>query len=91
MQNNQCYRCRNFSRYYTKGVKKFNRTKSGWCSVKRDTVKTEGYCDRYDSKQYTFKPSKTILRTLSDLLTQLPEMRAIIEEDKNGSEEREDV
>lgn len=91
MENNQCFRCVFFSRYYTKGVRNFNRTKLGWCTVKRDTVKSDGNCDRYDSKPYMGKPSKSIWRALSDLLTQISEIRAIIEEDKNESGERKDL
>ncbi len=91
MENNQCFRCMYFSRYYTKGVRKFNRTKLGWCTVKQDSVKFDGNCDKFFSKPYIGKPSKSIWRALSDLLTQISEIRAIIEEDKNESVERKDL
>lgn len=91
VERNKCFQCRSFYRYYTKGVKQFNKTKLGWCVEKQDTVKSSGGCDKFVIRTRVCKVSKLVWHTLNDLLTQISELRMIIEEDKNGSDEREEV
>lgn len=88
---NKCFQCRSFYRYYTKGVKQFNKTKLGLCVEKQDTVNSNGGCDKFVIRTRVCQVSKLVWHTLNDLLTQISELRMIIEEDKNGSDEREEV
>lgn len=45
--NKECFRCRYFDRYYTKGVKRYNRTKFGRCSVRAEIVGNHDTCQAY--------------------------------------------
>ena len=82
----KCFRCRNFSRYFTKGVKKFNETNLGWCGVNQSTVKSNGCCDKYVIKTRINTVSKYVWYTLNDILTQISELRKIIEDSKGERE-----
>lgn len=82
-----CYRCRNFLRYYTKGTTKFSSTKFGWCGVKLCTVESRGECEQYVFKKSS-KKSKLILKIqLSNILTELSAIRAMLEVEDEGSKD----
>ena len=79
MKSEQCYKCKNFDRYYTKGVKQFDKTKCGWCCKKQDIVTIHDFCENYILEH---KSNKIIGRTnyyLDVLLTEITAIRAVIE------------
>ena len=84
--NSICYSCKNFERYYTKGVKKFNPEPYGWCCVKLENIHAQENCEQFVLKGRTRK-SRTFIRIyLSDILTEISELRKLVEAD-----EREDM
>lgn len=78
----RCYNCGFYTPYYTKGNIKFNKTEEGWCRVKRVRVNRHDTCDRFIGAHYRIKHfSKTATaKALSEILSQLSEIRQIIEE-----------
>ena len=86
-QTDKCYKCRFFCRYYTRGVKQFNRTKFGW-GYKRSEVKDAGDC----CEIYIYEPlkrgSKKLVKVcLNDLLTEISEVRKVIEAERDERRE----
>ena len=82
----ECYRCRNFIRYYTRGAKQFNQTKFGWCGAKLCTVSNREGCEQYVFKKPTKKSRETLRICLSNLLTEISAIRQVLEDenaDKN--------
>ena len=86
-ESKQCYMCRNFERYYTKGVKQYSRTKFGYCREKRDNVGIHECCDKYGYRQHAKRTDGSALKYLSDLLTEISELRNVIEDERNGKDE----
>lgn len=88
MENNsgKCVRCKNLDLYYTKGVKKFSRTKFGWCIVKCATVKTDGGCENYCPIRRKYKTNPMIKYSINEILTELSEMRMLLEDEVRESE-----
>ena len=79
---NLCYRCRYFDRYYIKGVKSFNPTPCGWCCHAAAEVRADGGCEKYAAKKKTKLHEATIRRCLSDILTELSELKKAVESDE---------
>ncbi len=79
---NLCYRCRYFDRYYTKGAKSFNKTPYGWCCQAAAEVRADGGCEKYAAKKKTKLHEATIRRCLSDILTELSELKKVVESDE---------
>ena len=85
---NQCYKCRNFQRYYIKGTKMYNMTKIGRCCIKNETVSNTDCCGEFKIK-VRYKPGCELpFLQLNDLLTEIAEIRKYLE-DKNDDEEQE--
>lgn len=78
IENKICSQCRYLDRYYTKGETKFNKTEYGWCPIKRESVSINGCCDKY-AKRTARGISKRAKVYLNDLLTELSEIRKIME------------
>ena len=89
-EQNLCYRCRFFDRYYTKGIREFEKTKLGWCCEKMQTVVSQGGCGEYELRKRR-KDYGLIAYHLSDLLAQVSSLRQIIEEKYDVTNEPEDV
>ena len=85
----KCFRCRYFERYYTKGVKKFVMTDLGACYQRgREAVNKHDGCESYEPRQYKVRSNRLLRCVLSDILTQISEVRKMIEAEEN---ERKDV
>lgn len=74
--------CNYFDRYYTKGVKGFNSTPYGWCCRLGQEVRSGGGCENFVSKRRTAMREKLIRRCLNDILTELIELRKVVESDE---------
>lgn len=75
----QCYDCKYLDRYFTKGIKQFNKTGYGWCCSKCCTVTVHDSCNNYKYRDRQ-KRSKLLIRYyLNDLLTEISAIRTVIE------------
>ncbi len=83
----QCYRCKLFERYYTKGIKQFNRTKLGWCCQKREIVPFDSFCERFLTRPLGKRRKRLIGICLSELLTEISQIRTIIEDEFHEHDE----
>ena len=88
MTNRRCSRCKYFNRYYTKEIKAFQKTNFGWCSCARENVTNDFVCERYCMKLPAKRYSSILKFDLNGLLTELSEIRKLIEAE---SREYEDV
>lgn len=81
-----CYNCGFYSPYYLKGNIKFNKADEGHCRANRARVNRHDTCDRWQNASYRikhfYKPSTE--RALLEILSQLSEIRQIIEEAQKG-------
>lgn len=83
-----CLNCGYYCPYYTKGYYKFSKTKFGSCREHRRTVGNHDVCDSWVNigcRYKTFSKNAT-KKALYELLSQLSEIRQIIEEYKNDDE-----
>lgn len=89
MENKQrhCYMCRGLERYYVKETKRLRRADFGWCCYKRENVEIHGCCDWFATRTYYRKSDKVLKIYLNDLLTEINELRCIIEEEQNEKKE----
>lgn len=86
-ENQRCYRCKFFERYYFKGNKRYNKTKFGWCRCANRNVKATDGCENYCYKSVK-KGGRFLLRNcLNDLLTEISEIRKLIEDDFDETDE----
>ncbi len=83
-----CYNCGYYSPYYTKGYLKFSKTNCGYCRQKRAMVDKHGDCDRWANIKYRYNlfDKAAIKKALYEVLSQLSEIRQIIEEAQKGNE-----
>ncbi len=84
---NNCGVCKWLVRYYTKELKKFNKTEYGWCGKKGEIVCTKDCCEHFGRRNVSHNIRYGLQRSLNDLLTQLSTIRQIIEEEQNDREE----
>jgi len=80
---NQCYNCRYLDRFFTKGIKHFDQTKLGWCFQKKEIVNIHDNCDNYIYKPKRKRVNSLILYNLSGLLTEISEIRKMLETEIN--------
>lgn len=78
-ESKECNRCKYYEPYYTRNTKHFNKTKCGRCSKKRCMVSSHDSCDEHSYKSCTSKSKRVLKLYLNDLLTDLTEIRQIIE------------
>lgn len=83
----RCYNCINFDCFYTKEVKRFKRAECGWCFFKAEIINKFGTCGNYKSKPRKRPVKRALMYYLSDLLTQISEIRVIIAAEINGESE----
>ena len=91
MNSKLCFRCKEFDRFYAKGSKKYNKTKFGWCCKKQDTIEANDGCDKYVFKGKDKPSDRPIKLRLDELLTEISQLRLMLEEDRNGTDENETV
>ncbi len=79
--NKQCFGCRYLDRYYIRGVKKFTKTKFGWCCATAEVVDIHNGCDRFAQSRPLKRSKYGVQYCLNDLLTQITELRKLLEDD----------
>ena len=79
----QCDTCKNFDRYYTRGVKQYNKTKYGHCCKKVESVNIHETCEKYENRGKSKIEKKQVLYCLNRLLADISAIRLIIEEVNN--------
>ena len=88
MDNKRCSQCKYFDRYYTKGVKQFNKTNFGWCTRKHECVSIHDCCERYKEGVRDRDITNSRLKvSLNDLLTEISAIRMVIEEEGGVKQE----
>ncbi len=90
-ESKKCFKCKYLNRYYTKGEKRFNITKCGWCNKKNGIAYIQESCDCYVLKSNNRTRSRPIKCTLSELLTELSAIRCVIEEEMRENNETEQM
>ena len=77
-----CYNCMFYHRLYTKGTKKFNKTKFAWCFKHQKIVETQDTCNGFVffSRKKSIGPIKI---KLCEILTELCTIRQFVEEDSD--------
>ena len=83
----KCFRCRFLDRYYIKGEKRYMRTAFGWCCKKRAEVGIREGCERFAFRLPQANGNRRLYCYLSDILTELHELRCYFEEEAAGDEE----
>lgn len=86
-ESKQCYRCKYPDRYYTKEVKRFCKTKFGRCREKRAEMNIHESCERFEQRASVRGRPKLLKNYLNDLLTEITEIRKVLEEEKDEREE----
>ena len=76
-----CAICRDFNRFYTIGVTRFNETDYGYCNEHKRCVGEYDYCDDYTFCFYPKISKHVVLKNLNSLLTELSEVRRVLEEE----------
>ena len=85
----KCYRCRHMDRYYTKEEKQFCKTQFGWCRKRQETIRICEACEEFSCKPVRKnKVNGFLAYYLDGLLTQISQIRAILEE--KDEEEKND-
>ena len=85
-ENKKCYNCKWLDRYYTKGTKKFNKAKCGWCCKRAEIVNSDFGCEEYKYwVQRKFFPI-FLKHAINDILTEISEVRKILETEKDLNE-----
>ena len=86
----KCYMCKRFDRFYTKGSKQYNRTKYGWCSEQTGIIDSNGEgCERFAKRPKQDRRDCMVTYYLSDILSEITEIRKVLEDEEQGDEERE--
>ena len=90
-KSKSCSRCKYLDRYYTKGVDRFNRTDFGRCRKRRESVVVrECRCDNYEADRYIgVIGRRAVKKCLNDLITQMTEIRKVIEAEIDDAEQEE--
>lgn len=84
----ECYKCRNFNRYYVKRNKEFHKVRFGWCCKKKETQSIHETCENFSYHPTQKRRSyEYLLFDLSNLLDELSAIRNIIEEENRETEE----
>lgn len=86
-KGNRCLNRDYFMCYYVKSVKLFKKTEFGYCIKDIGTVKKDGCCAAYAPKKCRRTPKRSLLYYLSDLLTEISQIRVILEEEAEQSDE----
>ena len=79
----QCSECRFCDRYFVKGIKEFKKINFGWCSQRRSTVEIHENCQKFERNVKKVKSKKLLRCYLSDILTEISEIRMIIKEEND--------
>ncbi len=79
----ECRRCGNFDRYYTKGLRHYEKTECGFCREQHKIVDQQEYCDcwRTNGRKH-FVIERLAAKKLNELLMEISALRQIIEENE---------
>ena len=80
----KCAWCRYFDRYYTRGVKQFNKTELGFCHFKNTETGARDGCENFAPAQKDKRSERLLKHCLNDLLTEISEIRKVIESEDDG-------
>lgn len=83
----ECYRCKYLDRYYTKGIKEYQKTRFGWCCKKQESVTIHNGCENFFAKPKQTRNMRLLRFCLNDLLTEISEIRKIIEAENGENKE----
>ena len=90
-ESNRCCRCEYFDRYFTKGAKRYNMVPFGWCCKKIATVGSREGCEQFKRKLQVAKRPWQLRACLDNVLTEISEIRKVLEGDADESAEMEEV
>ncbi len=82
--DNKCKRCKQFDRYYTRGVTRFDKTEIGRCYATGDDVSAQGSCNKFTSKTPVKRTRYAIELCLNNIMTDISAVRNMIEESDDG-------
>ena len=78
----ECWGCRNYRAYYTKGYCKFDRENRGNCTRHEKIVGKHESCEFWRSNEIRRKISKSIcLKVLDTIMSDLSEIKQILAEE----------
>ena len=82
-----CWNCWNFKAYYTKGWCHFDKDPNGYCLKHKKITDKHEVCEAwYTNETHRERRKKVALRKLKELANDLTEIRQILLEDKEDSE-----
>lgn len=91
VKEKQCFYSGSYEAYYTKGLRRFERTRQGFCSKSNKVVDGSEKCDCWKTKtrKYNCVRKRAVARALYEILIDLSAIRQIIQE--NQEEENYNV
>ena len=84
VKSKKCLYCGSFEGYYTKSLRRFERTTQGICRRKDETVNKEDSCDFWKAGcRRLYIRKRAVSRALYEILTELSAIRQIIQESQD--------
>lgn len=83
MKTTSCSFCRFFERYYTKGAKQFNKTKTGLCRKKQEQVTAQDGCKEFVKRPLKRRSARLLRYYLNEILLELHALREVAEDDRD--------
>lgn len=83
MKTTSCSFCRFFERYYTKGAKQFNKTKTGRCRKKQEQVTAQDGCKEFVKRPIKRRSARLLRYYLNEILLELHALREVAEDDRD--------
>lgn len=83
----RCSVCTYFDRYYIRQVKRFDKTEFGWCFKIGEITECKHCCDKFAHRQPKKIDEGLLKFYLSDLLTEISQLRTTVEAELNENEE----
>ena len=84
VKEKQYFYCGSYEAYYTKGLRRFERTRQGFCSKSNKVVDGSEKCDCWKTKtrKYNCVRKRAVSRALYEILIDLSAIRQIIQENQ---------
>ena len=82
-KSKKCCYCGNFEGYYTKGLRRYEKSKQGFCSEHRKIVENQDCCEcwKKNSKRHSAR-NRVASRALYEILMDISAIRQIIQENQ---------
>lgn len=82
-KSKKCCYCGNFEGYYTKGLRRYEKSKQGFCSQHRKIVENQDCCEcwKKNSKRHSAR-NRVASRALYEILMDISAIRQIIQENE---------